>query len=115
SNEITAIPELLEVLDLKGATATPDAMGCERAIATKILEKGADYRVVFKANQGKKFTAVQELCATSCFSRAPRHRPIHDEFDESHGRLGRQSGVARRAAGCGDRRSRDGGARPAWR
>lgn len=90
SNEITAIPELLEVLDLKGAVVTLDAMGCQQAIATKIREKGADYLVVLKANQGKKFTAVQELCATTCFSRSPLHRPVHDEFDEGHGRLVRR-------------------------
>lgn len=90
SNEITAIPELLEVLDLKGAIVTLDAMGCQRAIASKILERGADYLVALKANQGKKFTAVQELCATTCFGRSPLHRPIHDEFDDGHGRLVRR-------------------------
>ena len=88
SNEITAIPELLEVLDLEGTIVTLDAMGCQRAIVTKIREKGADYLVTLKANQGKKFAAVQELCATPCFSRSPRHRPVHDAFDEGHGRLG---------------------------
>ena len=66
SNEITAIPELLTALDLKGAIVTLDAMGCQRAIATRILKRGADYLVVLKANQGKKFTAVQELCAATC-------------------------------------------------
>ena len=65
-------------------------MGCQRAIATKILEKGADYLVTRKEHQRKKFTAVQELCAASCFSRSPRHRPVHDAFDESHGRLVRR-------------------------
>lgn len=90
SNEITAIPELLDVLDLKGAIVTLDAMGCQRAIAAKILEKEADYLVTLKANQGKKFTAVQDLCATLCFSRSPLHRPVHDEFDEGHGRLVRR-------------------------
>jgi predicted transposase YbfD/YdcC len=90
SNEITAIPELLEVLDLKGAIVTLDAMGCQRAIAAKILEKGADYLVTLKANQRKKFTAVQELCATTCFSRSPLRQPVHDEFDEDHGRLVRR-------------------------
>jgi predicted transposase YbfD/YdcC len=90
SNEITAIPELLDVLDIKGAIVTLDAMGCQRAIATRILERGADYLVTLKANQGKKFTAVQELCATTCFSRSPRHRPVHDEFDDGHGRLVRR-------------------------
>ncbi len=76
SNEISAIPELLDVLDIKGAIVTLDAMGCQRAIATRILKRGADYLVTLKANQGKKFTAVQELCATTCFSRSPLHRPL---------------------------------------
>ena len=67
----TAIPELLAVLDLKGAMVTLDAMGCQRAIATRILKRGVDYLVTLKANQGKKFTAVQELCAATCFSRSP--------------------------------------------
>ena len=87
SNEITAIPELLDVLDIKGAIVTLDAMGCQRAIAANILEGGADYFVTLKANQGKKHSAVAELCATTCFSRSPTHRPVHDEFDDGHGRL----------------------------
>ena len=45
SNAITAIPELLDVLDLKGTIVTLDAMGCQRAIATRILERGADRQV----------------------------------------------------------------------
>ena len=97
SNEITAIPELLDVLDIKGGIVTLDAMGCQRAIAAKILEKEADYLVTLKANQGKKFAAVQELCAATCFSRSPIHRPLHDEFDDSHGRL-----VRRRVFVCAD-------------
>jgi predicted transposase YbfD/YdcC len=90
SNEITAIPELLDVLDIKGAIVTLDAMGCQRTIASKIIEKGADYLVTLKANQGKKFAAVQELCATTCFSRTSTHQPVHDETDDDHGRLVRR-------------------------
>ena len=97
SNEITAIPELLDVLDIKGAIVTLDAMGCQRAIASKILERGADYLVTLKANQGKKHSAVQEYCATTCFSRSPVDRPVHDEFDDGHGRL-----VRRRVFVCPD-------------
>jgi len=97
SNEITAIPELLDVLDIKGAIVTLDAMGCQRTIATKILERGADYLVTLKANQGKKHSALQELCAATCFSQSPIHRPVHDEFDDGHGRL-----VRRRVFICPD-------------
>ncbi len=97
SNEITAIPELLDVLDIKGAIVTLDAMGCQRAIASKILEREADYLVTLKANQGKKYTAVQELCETTCFSRSATHQPVHDEFDDGHGRL-----VRRRVFVCTD-------------
>ncbi len=53
SNEITAVPELLDTLDLKGSIVTLDAMGCQKAIVSKILERGADYLVTLKANQGK--------------------------------------------------------------
>lgn len=43
SNEITAIPELLEILNIRGCLVTIDAMGCQKAIAKKILDKEADY------------------------------------------------------------------------
>ena len=52
SNEITAIPELLEWLDARGAIVTIDAMGCQKAIAEKIIAKGGDYLLALKGNQG---------------------------------------------------------------
>ena len=52
SNEITAIPKLLDMLAVKGAIITIDAMGCQRAIAQKILDKEADYVFGLKGNQG---------------------------------------------------------------
>jgi len=52
SNEITAIPELLDLLALKGAIVTIDAMGCQRKIAGTIIDKGADYVFGLKGNQG---------------------------------------------------------------
>jgi predicted transposase YbfD/YdcC len=52
SNEITAIPELLQVLSLEGCIVTIDAMGCQKAIAGKIIDKKADYVVGLKGNQG---------------------------------------------------------------
>ena len=53
TNEITAIPELLEMLNLKGAVVTIDAMGTQRAIAEKIVAKGGDYILCVKGNQGR--------------------------------------------------------------
>jgi predicted transposase YbfD/YdcC len=52
SNEITAIPKLLGLLTIEGAIVTIDAMGCQREIAQKIVEKKADYVLALKGNQG---------------------------------------------------------------
>lgn len=62
SNEITAIPRLLEMLTLKGCLVTIDAMGCQRDIAEKILEAEADYTLALKGNQGKLHDDVICLC-----------------------------------------------------
>jgi predicted transposase YbfD/YdcC len=51
SNEIVAIPRLLDMLAIEGAIVTIDAMGCQRAIAAKILDKKADYVLALKGNQ----------------------------------------------------------------
>jgi len=51
SNEITAIPKLLQLLDLHGALVTIDAMGCQKEIAAKVRERGADYVLTVKGNQ----------------------------------------------------------------
>jgi predicted transposase YbfD/YdcC len=51
SNEITAIPRLLEILTVKGALVTMDAMGCQTEIAAKIIEKKGDYLLIVKENQ----------------------------------------------------------------
>ena len=51
SNEITAIPELLNLLDINGCIITIDAMGCQKAITKKIIDKGADYVIAVKENQ----------------------------------------------------------------
>jgi predicted transposase YbfD/YdcC len=52
SNEITAIPQLLDMIDIKGTTVTIDAMGCQTAIAEKIVSKEGDYVLALKGNQG---------------------------------------------------------------
>jgi predicted transposase YbfD/YdcC len=53
SNEITAIPTLLELLDVSDCIITIDAMGCQRKIAQQIIEQGADYVLALKGNQGR--------------------------------------------------------------
>lgn len=61
SNEITAIPELLDLLAIKGAIVTIDAMGCQKKIAGKIIAKGADYVFGLKGNQGTLRADVEDL------------------------------------------------------
>ena len=61
SNEITAIPELLDLLAITGAIVTIDAMGCQKKIAEKIIGKGADYVFGLKGNQGALREDVERL------------------------------------------------------
>jgi predicted transposase YbfD/YdcC len=63
SNEITALPRLLAVLDLTGCIVTIDAMGCQRAIAEQIVAAGADYVLALKDNQGTSYADTQRLFA----------------------------------------------------
>lgn len=67
SNEITAIPELLALLELKGCLVSIDAMGCQRKIAQKIVQKGADYLLAVKGNQGKLEEAFDNWCSPAMF------------------------------------------------
>jgi hypothetical protein len=67
SNEITAIPELLDALDVDGCIVTLDAMGCQKEIAARILAGRADYLLALKANQGRAFEAAREHFKRTCF------------------------------------------------
>jgi predicted transposase YbfD/YdcC len=60
SNEITAIPRLLELLDLCGALATIDAMGCQKEIATKIVTRGGDYLLAVRDNQPNSYRDIKD-------------------------------------------------------
>jgi predicted transposase YbfD/YdcC len=60
SNEITAIPQLLDTLDVRGCTVTIDAMGCQKAIVEKIAQRNADYVIGLKDNQPKLADAVRQ-------------------------------------------------------
>jgi len=61
SNEITALPELINVLDLAGCIVTIDAMGCQREIVKKIVKKEADYVIAVKNNQPSLYERVEQL------------------------------------------------------
>ena len=61
SNEITAIPRLLELLELHGCIVTIDAMGCQKEIAQGILDRGADYLLAVNENQGRLYQDVRDL------------------------------------------------------
>lgn len=87
SNEITAIPELLKMLDIKGCTVTIDAMGCQKKIAEKIIEKEANYVLALKGNQGIPHMVVQtffENALESSFKGIS-----HDFYEETNGDHGR--------------------------
>jgi predicted transposase YbfD/YdcC len=61
SNEITAIPELLRMLDIEGSVVTIDAMGCQKDIAELIIDSGADYCLALKGNQKNLHKSVKQL------------------------------------------------------
>ncbi len=90
SNEITAVPELLDQLVLENSIVTLDAMGCQTAIAEKILARGGDYLLTLKGNHPLAHAAVVEHFDQHCFRRGAPHRADCDAFDETHGRLVRR-------------------------
>jgi predicted transposase YbfD/YdcC len=65
SNEIPAIPKLLELLDIHGALVTIDAMGCQKEIATKVIDKGGDYVLTAKDNQPTLCNDIRERFVTA--------------------------------------------------
>jgi predicted transposase YbfD/YdcC len=81
SNEITAIPALLEVLCLKGCIVTIDAMGCQKDIAAKIIEKQADYVLAVKGNQKHLLDDIQEAFAAGKISDS------YSQVEIGHGRI----------------------------
>lgn len=88
SNEITAIPALLRLLEIKGCIVTIDAMGCQKAIARTIVEQEADYVLALKANHGLLYEEVQRFFAWAQqhqFANVP-HEYYHT-WDGKHGRV----------------------------
>lgn len=88
SNEITAIPELLEVLDLDNCIVTIDAMGCQTEIAEKIVSQQADYMLAVKGNQGTLSEDITDLFAG--FEQDDWQAVVHDYYktiNKDHARL----------------------------
>ena len=88
SNEITAIPKLLETLYLKGCIVTIDAMGCQKDIAEKIVAQGADYVLALKGNQGNLLEDVK-LYLDSIVSGQLKNIPHQklETVEKGHGRV----------------------------
>ena len=88
SNEIVAIPALLDMMAIEGAIVTIDAMGCQRDIAQKILDKKADYVLALKGNQGTLREDVEVFAAeqkANGFKDTKVSR--HETIDGDHGRI----------------------------
>jgi predicted transposase YbfD/YdcC len=92
SNEITAIPELLQLLVIKGCIVTMDAMGCQTAIAGQIRAQEGDYLLALKSNHKKAYKAIKQH-----FHQHIEHQlawrtaeNFFDAFDDSHGRTVRR-------------------------
>lgn len=88
SNEITAIPELLKLLELDGCLVTIDAMGCQTEIAEQIIEQGGDYLLAVKANQGHLYQDIEFLF--ECAHRS-EFKGVDSDYaaavSQGHGRL----------------------------
>ena len=81
TNEITTIPEILDLLNIKSSIITIDAMGTQTAIAEKIIENGGDYILAVKGNQGSLEEEVHATCK--------RNKPVYDTctIEKGHGRI----------------------------
>ncbi len=88
SNEITAIPELLKLLDIKGGIVTIDAMGCQKKIAEKIIDQEANYVLAVKDNQKKLHDDIKDFFQTA---QENNFRGVnydsYEEINKEHGRI----------------------------
>jgi predicted transposase YbfD/YdcC len=107
SNEITAIPELLALLDLEGALVTIDAVGCQKKIARQVVAGGGDYVLVVKGNQGQLLEDIQQTVARALDGELPAGAVrTHTTREQGHGRQEERSCVVvRHAAGIRDRQA----------
>ena len=89
SNEITAIPELLNLIDIKGAIVTIDAMGCQKTIAKKITDHQGDYILAVKGNQPHLYEDVKKIFSNS--DNEPQLFNHYETSDKKHGRVEHRS------------------------
>jgi predicted transposase YbfD/YdcC len=105
SNEITAIPQLLELLDVHGALVTIDAMGCQKEIAQKIVSGGGDYVLTVKGNQERLLADIQQVVGEALDNALTE--AVVDDFEveqRGHGRTEkRRYVVAHQTEGIRDR------------
>ncbi|TRW98099.1 ISAs1 family transposase [Candidatus Methylobacter oryzae] len=89
SNEITAIPVLLEMLEINGCIVTLDAMGCQTDIAEKVIEKKADYVLAVKDNQKRLHEAISDYFEVAVATDRPELCQLqsHSETNAEHGRI----------------------------
>ena len=102
SNEITAIPKLLEMLEINGCIVTIDAMGTQKEIAKKIIDKGADYILSLKENQKTLYNDVKlyidDICKdTDVINSSSYHKTV----EKGHGRIEvRKCVISEETSGC---------------
>ena len=82
TNEITAVPELLDLIDIKGDIVTADAMSCQKKIVEKIIKKKADYIIGLKQNQPALYEDTEDY-----FDEFSSDIPVKTTLDKGHGRI----------------------------
>ncbi|MEO1714437.1 MAG: ISAs1 family transposase, partial [Bacteroidota bacterium] len=91
TNEITALPEIIKLLDVEGCILSIDAMGTQKVIADQIIEAGGDYLLSVKENQGRLFEEIHDFFTEEAKS---EFRFVHleqdDQWDKGHGRIERR-------------------------
>jgi len=102
SNEITAIPQLMDMLDLKGCVVTADALNCQKTIAAKALEKEADYILAVKGNHPVLYDEIKRYMDDI----ADRNAPGFASVEKEHGRIEvRRYWQSEEISWCADRKN----------
>lgn len=89
SNEITAIPDLIDLFDIRGAVVSLDAMGCQTKITDKIIQGGGDYVIGLKGNQGALRDSVEHFFSNNTMENLEKsnHASVLYHVEKGHGRV----------------------------